>query len=122
MSELYPEKKNSKIKNRGRKGIPDPIRGYSWQVLSQSQEQYLGKDKSILFQNLLEQEGEKKCIISIFKDVSRTFPRHVFFKERFGVGQKSLFNVLKAISIQVNDAGYVQGMGYMVAVLLTYMD
>lgn len=61
-------------------------------------------------------------MISIFKDVTRTFPQHIFFKDRFGVGQKSLFCVLKALAVQDDKCGYVQGMGYMVATLLTYMD
>lgn len=66
--------------------------------------------------------GDQKTIISIFKDVSRTFPKHIFFRERFGVGQKALFCVLKALSIAEPETSYVQGMGYMAAVLLTYMD
>lgn len=60
-------------------------------------------------------------MISIFKDISRTFPSHVFFRDKFGLGQKALFFVLKAIAIEEPRSGYVQGMGYMAAVLLTYM-
>ena len=30
MLEQYPEKKNQKLKDRGRKGIPDSMRGYAW--------------------------------------------------------------------------------------------
>jgi hypothetical protein len=33
MLEDYPEKKNSKLKSRARKGIPDAIRGYAWTIL-----------------------------------------------------------------------------------------
>lgn len=33
MLEEYPEKQHPKIKSRARKGIPDAIRGYAWQVL-----------------------------------------------------------------------------------------
>jgi hypothetical protein len=44
------------------------------------------------------------------------------FKERYGMGQKKLFNVLKALSLYLDDCGYVQGMGYITALLLTYMD
>ena len=35
MLEEYPEKKNPKLKTRARKGIPDAMRGYAWQVLIQ---------------------------------------------------------------------------------------
>jgi hypothetical protein len=61
-------------------------------------------------------------MICIFKDITRTFPHHVYFRDRFGKGQGTLFNVLKAISIEEKEIGYVQGMGYMVASLLVYMD
>jgi hypothetical protein len=33
MLEEYPEKKHPKLKTRARKGIPDAIRGYAWQML-----------------------------------------------------------------------------------------
>ncbi len=33
MLEEYPEKKHPKLKSRARKGIPDAIRGYAWQIL-----------------------------------------------------------------------------------------
>ena len=29
----YPEKKAPKLKSRARKGMPDAIRGYAWQLL-----------------------------------------------------------------------------------------
>ena len=32
-------------------------------------------------------------------DVNRTLPRHVFFAESDGAGQRSLFNCLKAYSL-----------------------
>jgi fructose-1,6-bisphosphatase/inositol monophosphatase family enzyme len=31
----------------------------------------------------------------IRRDIARTFPDHEFFKEKDGVGQESLFNVMK---------------------------
>lgn len=37
-------------------------------------------------------------------------------------GQKDLFSVLKCLSIVEPEIGYVQGMGYMVAILLMYVD
>jgi len=36
--------------------------------------------------------------------------------------QKSLFNVLRAFSANNNQIGYVQGMGFITAILLNYMD
>ena len=46
------------------------------------------------------------------KDISRTFPHHIFFSQRHGPGQRSLYNVLKAYSVYDRDVGYVQGMGF----------
>lgn len=65
---------------------------------------------------------EKKEADAIFKDISRTFCQHVFFEERYGKGQKTLFDVLKCISIVHRETGYVQGMGYIAAILLMYMN
>ena len=70
----------------------------------------------------MQEPGDKKLIISIFKDVSRTFPHHIYFKDRYGEGQKALFCVLKALALHESETSYVQGMGYMAGVLLTYMD
>lgn len=61
-------------------------------------------------------------IESILKDITRTFNKHSYFNEKYGKGQKSLFNVLKVISMFQSESGYVQGMGYITAVLLMYMN
>jgi Rab-GTPase-TBC domain len=47
----------------------------------------------------MEENADQKLIIAIFKDVSRTLPEHIFFKDRFGIGQKALFCVLKALAL-----------------------
>lgn len=49
-------------------------------------------------------------------------PNHVYFKEKFGVGQRALFCVLKGVSLVEKETGYVQGMNYLAGMLLTYMD
>lgn len=133
MLEEYPEKKHPKLKSRARKGIPDAIRGYAWQILIQGPK-YLdsavggkggpvgGRDKIALFKALMEEQADQKLLISIFKDVTRTMPEHIYFKDRYGDGQKALFCVLKCLALHEKDTSYVQGMGYMAAVLLTYMD
>jgi len=58
----------------------------------------------------------------ILKDVSRTLPNHVYFQKEYKDGQNDLYEILKCIHILEPEIGYVQGMGYMAAVLLTYMD
>jgi hypothetical protein len=46
--------------------------------------------------------------LDIIRDISRTFPSHVFFQQRHGPGQRSLYNVLKAYAVYDRDVGYVQ--------------
>lgn len=46
--------------------------------------------------------------LEIIRDISRTFPSHVFFQQRHGPGQRSLYNVLKAYSVYDREVGYVQ--------------
>lgn len=54
-------------------------------------------DISAEYSSLLEMLTENQHLILI--DLARTFPTHRFYKDGFGEGQLSLFNVLKAYSI-----------------------
>jgi len=45
------------------------------------------------------------CEKVIRRDISRTYPEHEFFKEKNGLGQESLFNVIK---VQLNLKEYNQ--------------
>ena len=46
---------------------------------------------------LLAETTEKE--MEIVRDLSRTYPSHVYYQQRQGPGQRSLFNVLKAYSV-----------------------
>jgi predicted phosphohydrolase len=46
-------------------------------------------------------------------------PEHEMFAEQDGPGQRALFGVLKCVALTFPDAGYVQGMNYMVSILMT---
>ena len=37
----------------------------------------------------------------IKRDIARTFPDHSFFKDKDGIGQGTLFNVIKVLYLQV---------------------
>ena len=54
----------------------------------------------------------------IRRDIARTYPEHEFFKKKDGVGQESLFNVMKAYSIHDREVGYCQGSAFIVGLLL----
>ena len=110
--------KFAKLKSRGRKGIPDSLRGYAWQKISGAEEFYQ-KD---LFQELDKEPADKKTEDIIIKDLDRTFPNCSLFKEKYGSGQRKLLRVLSNYSKYNRKVGYIQGMGFICALLLTYMD
>ncbi|KAJ3268433.1 GTPase-activating protein [Terramyces sp. JEL0728] len=72
-----------------RKGLPEPIRGMMWQLMSNSKSEGLEEE----YMGLLERQTRLEKIIR--RDLARTFPGHEFFKDPEGPGQTSLFNVLK---------------------------
>ncbi|CAH1756540.1 3813_t:CDS:2 [Entrophospora sp. SA101] len=85
---------DKKFVERVYKGIPDPWRGKV--CLSSTHEKYIDLD------------------------VPRTLQSHIMFKTRYGPGQRSMFNVLKAFSNYDQQVGFCQGMANIVAILLLY--
>ena len=112
------KKKKALLKSRTRKGIPDSLRGYVWQLFANKDKYY---DKN-LYQNLENEPIIEDLDIVIIKDLDRTFPLCQFFKEKYGNGQRKLYKVLSAYSKYNKSVGYVQGMGFMTAIFLIYMD
>jgi len=114
----YQTTKRAKLKSRTRKGIPDSLRSIVWQL-------FAGTDKlkeKNLFENLNKQELDKDIEGVIIKDLDRTFPSCQLFKEKYGMGQRKLYRVLSNYSKYNKVLGYVQGMGYLAAIFLLYMD
>ena len=114
----YQTTKRAKLKSRTRKGIPDSLRSIVWQI-------FAGIDKlkeKNLFENLNKQELDKDIEGVIIKDLDRTFPSCQLFKEKYGMGQRKLYRVLSNYSKYNKVLGYVQGMGYLAAIFLLYMD
>lgn len=116
--DVYKGKKEKKLKKRTRKGIPDSLRGYIWQLFSKM-DKYQMKD---LYQNLEKEKLDPETEITIIKDLDRTFPSCQLFKDKYGAGQRKLFKVLSNYSKYNQNIGYVQGMGYLVALFLIYMN
>ena len=114
----FKNEKLSKLKSRTRKGIPDSIRSYAWQKLCDFDEFYI-KD---LYQKLDSEPVDKNIESTIIKDLDRTFPNCQFFKDKYGNGQRKLLKVLSNYSKYNKEVGYIQGMSFIVALLLTYMD
>lgn len=115
----YVRRKPHVVKRRIRKGIPDCLRGLVWQLISGSRDLLL-MNPGVYEQLVIYETSASE--LDIIRDISRTFPSHVFFQQRHGPGQRSLYNVLKAYSVFDRDVGYVQGMGFLAGLLLLYMS
>ncbi|KAG0577570.1 hypothetical protein M758_5G157900 [Ceratodon purpureus] len=107
------------VKRRIRKGVPDCLRGLVWQLTSGSRDLLL-MNQGVYEQLVLYETSAAE--LDIIRDISRTFPSHVFFQQRHGPGQRALYNILKAYSVYDRDVGYVQGMGFLAGLLLLYMS
>lgn len=115
----YVRRKPHVVKRRVRKGIPDCLRGLVWQLISGSRDLLL-MNPGVYEQLVIYETSASE--LDIIRDISRTFPSHIFFQQRHGPGQRSLYNVLKAYSVYDRDVGYVQGMGFIAGLLLLYMS
>lgn len=72
----------AQVKERIRKGIPDAVRGKVWMSLTGARE--LQEKQPNLFQKLVADPSPSED--DIVKDISRTFPKHIFYCERDGMG------------------------------------
>ncbi|KAG0288155.1 GTPase-activating protein [Linnemannia gamsii] len=95
-------------------GVPPAIRGLTWQLLAQSKDAQL----EVTYADLLKETSSHEKQIQ--RDMSRTFPNHEYFQAE-GLGQESLFNVVKAYSLYDAEVGYCQGLSFVVGPLLLNM-
>ncbi|XP_046433174.1 ecotropic viral integration site 5 ortholog isoform X2 [Neodiprion fabricii] len=110
--ENYSKKKKDFVKELVRKGIPHHFRGIVWQLLCGAHDAPVKKQ----FAEYI--KATSACERVIRRDIARTYPEHDFFKEKDGLGQESLFNVMKAYSLHDREVGYCQGSGFIVGLLL----
>ncbi|KAG0283904.1 GTPase-activating protein [Linnemannia gamsii] len=96
------------------KGVPPAIRGLIWQLLGHSKDAQLETTYAELLKETSSHEKQ------IQRDMSRTFPNHEYFQAE-GLGQESLFNVVKAYSLYDAEVGYCQGLSFVVGPLLLNM-
>ncbi|XP_059055182.1 ecotropic viral integration site 5 ortholog isoform X2 [Achroia grisella] len=109
------KRRNQFVRDLVRQGVPYHFRGIVWQLLA-------GVDTSpekSLYASYI--KAKSACEKVIRRDIARTYPEHDFFKEKDGLGQESLFNVMKAYSLHDREVGYCQGSGFIVGLLLMQM-
>lgn len=108
------KKKQPLVRELVRAGIPHHFRAIAWQLLcgaaDTDKQQYADYIKAT-----------SACEKVIRRDIARTYPEHDFFKEKDGLGQEALFNVMKAYSLHDREVGYCQGSGFIVGLLLMQM-
>ncbi|XP_063974848.1 ecotropic viral integration site 5 ortholog isoform X3 [Diachasmimorpha longicaudata] len=108
----YCKKHKDFIRELVKQGIPHHFRGIVWQLLSGAHDSPVKKQ----FADYI--KSTSACERIIRRDIARTYPEHEFFKEKDGLGQESLFNVMKAYSLHDREVGYCQGSGFIVGLLL----
>ena len=116
--DLFSTKKFSKLKQRTRKGIPDNLRSNVWQLFGEMKKYY----KKDLFNKISKEKLDEDTEETIIKDLDRTYPSCQLFTDKYGNGQRKLFKVLSCYSLYNKEIGYVQGMSFIVALFLIYMD
>lgn len=114
------EQQWDKIKSRCRKGIPNRLRGMSWQMLLGSRAKLV--EHAGVYQQLIKKMPDEETASVIERDLARTFPSHALFREEGGVGQQQLRNILHAYAAVDPEVNYCQGLGFIVATLLTQMS
>lgn len=113
--ETWNKKKSLQLKELVHKGIPHHFRGITWQLLCSA---HNSPEKGKYAEYL---RTTSACEKVIRRDIARTYPEHDFFKEKDGLGQESLFNVMKAYSLHDREVGYCQGSAFIVGLLLMQM-
>jgi len=113
--ETWSKRKQPQLKELVRRGIPHHFRGMAWQLLCMAHE----SPAKAQYADYMKRQSA--CEKVIRRDIARTYPEHDFFKKKDGVGQESLFNVMKAYSIHDREVGYCQGSAFIVGLLLMQM-
>ncbi|XP_071446863.1 USP6 N-terminal-like protein [Hetaerina americana] len=111
----------AKLKRRIYKGIPEKLRGRVWaQMLGLAK---LRDEQNGKYEIMRERAWKwSPDIRQIDLDVNRTYRDHIMFRERYGLKQQALFNILGAYSIYNLEIGYCQGMSQIAALLLMYFN
>ncbi|XP_014767907.1 USP6 N-terminal-like protein isoform X1 [Octopus bimaculoides] len=110
-----------KMARRVYKGIPERMRGIVWARLLDVKK-VKSEQEGIYEKMIMRSRKVSPYIKQIDMDVNRTYRNNIMFRDRYGVKQKALFNVLAGYSMYNTEVGYCQGMSEIAALLLMYLD
>ncbi|RKP24814.1 rab-GTPase-TBC domain-containing protein, partial [Syncephalis pseudoplumigaleata] len=110
-------RKSKKVRRLVKQGIPDSIRGKVWLYLADA-----AKYRRPGLYEQLKTKEPLEIYEAIERDIQRCYPNHVLFHEEHGVGQATLYAVLKAYAHYNQEVGYCQGMGRLVGLMLMQLD
>ncbi|KAH3767760.1 RabGAP/TBC superfamily protein [Pelomyxa schiedti] len=101
------------------KDLPDTLRAYAWRTVTGSAT--LERKNTGVFDCLVQLGCKPEVESQIQKDISRTLPGNEYFKEGMD-GHIGLCNVLRAYATLDPVVGYCQGMSYLAAHLLLFLE
>ncbi|CAJ0627043.1 843_t:CDS:10 [Entrophospora sp. SA101] len=107
---------SKKIKKLARLGIPESVRGKSWQFMAGAE-----KYRKYRYYDELRKRPDLPIYDVIERDINRCYPDHIQFRKETGSGQEDLYDVLKAYAHYNPEIGYCQGMGRLVGMMLMQM-
>ena len=112
-----------KLASRVRKGVPMALRGEMWCKFTGAQSRAQDKKCRDVYLALLHVESHlvpwEKAIMC---EVTRIYSSHSWFSTHGGLAQRSLFRVLRSLSLHRADVGYNTSMGFLAAFFLLFMD
>ncbi len=114
--------KSSKLKSRVRKGIPDSLRGKVWRLVLEKDMNKWRDKYSLTFLSEKVKYLDSSVLDDIEKDVNRTFPKHIVFEKQRLYGLNSLRKVLQWYAAIDQEVGYCQGMAFVAALFLIYLN
>ena len=107
-----------KLKELCRKGIPVSLRGRVWSRMV-NVDKYR---KDGIYEQLVSTTVPSLDIHDIIeRDINRCYPDHFLFRDKSALGQRHLFDLLKAYARYNPAVGYCQGMGRLVGLMLMQM-